>query len=350
MELESFDIGRCPGLAAQLAALDEPGLTAGRILAHHRGRWLVAEVGDATAATASTTASTEPRLLPARGRLRQAPPAVGDWVAIDSADAIAAVLERHGTLLRRAAGEATVAQVLAANVDLALIVESLPDPNRRRVERLVAIAASASVPAVLVLTKADLDPDRETTAAQIASQLPLTATVAISALDGTGLDALRSLLKPGATAALLGRSGAGKSTLVNALLGVERQATGSVRAGDGRGRHVTVTRELIGLPGGALIIDTPGLREIGLWDGADDVFADIDRLVTHCRFADCRHESDPGCAVRDAVDPEQLAAWRKLALEQNELADRRAAALERKQRSRDLSSRIKAAKRADRHD
>lgn len=343
MNLEAFDVGRRPGLAAELAELDEPGLTGGRVLAQHRGRWLVA-------ASAGASAAIEPQLLPARGRLREDPPGVGDWVAIDPDGAIVAVLGRHGTLVRQAAGEATAPQVLAANVDLALVVEPLPAPNRRRVERLVALAVSASVPAALVLTKADLDTDWEATAAEIGSELPLIATLAVCARDGTGLDALRALLMPGATAALLGLSGAGKSTLVNALLGVERQATRPVRAGDGRGRHVTVTRELIGLPGGALVIDTPGLREIGLWNEADDMFAEIDRLATRCRFADCGHETEPGCAVRDAVEPEQLTAWRRLAKEQELLADRKAVATERKQRSRSLSRRIKAAKRESRRE
>lgn len=341
MQLEAFDVGRRPELAAQLAELDEPGLTGGRVLAQHRGYWLVAE-------TDGETSPSEPRLLTSRGRLRENPPGVGDWVAIDHDGAIAAVLERHGTLMRQAVGGPTESQVLAANVDLALVVESLPETNRRRVERLVALAVSASVPAVLVLTKRDLDPDWEKTAAEISRDLPLRATIAICAKDGSGMDALREHMVPGATAALLGRSGAGKSTLVNALLGVERQATRPVRAGDGRGRHVTVTRELIGLPDGALIIDTPGLREIGLWNGAEDMFAEIDQLATQCRFSDCRHETEPGCAVRDAVDPEQLTAWRKLAAEQKSLADRKGVAAERKQRSRNLSRRVKAAKRDSR--
>jgi ribosome biogenesis GTPase len=341
MQLEAFDVGRRPELAAQLAELDEPGLTGGRVLAQHRGYWLVAE-------TDGETSPSEPRLLTSRGRLRENPPGVGDWVAIDRDGAIAAVLERHGTLMRQAVGGPTESQVLAANVDLALVVESLPETNRRRVERLVALAVSASVPAVLVLTKRDLDPDWENSAAEISRDLPLLATIAICAKDGSGMDALRERMVPGATAALLGRSGAGKSTLVNALLGVERQATRPVRAGDGRGRHVTVTRELIGLPDGALIIDTPGLREIGLWNDAQDMFAEIDQLATQCRFSDCRHETEPGCAVRDAVDPEQLTAWRKLADEQRLLADRKGVAAERKQRSRNLSRRVKAAKRDSR--
>jgi ribosome biogenesis GTPase len=341
MQFEGFDVGRRPELAAQLAKLNEPELSGGRVLAQHRGHWLVAE-------TDGTEPPREPRLLTARGKLRENPPGVGDWVAVDRDGMVAAVLPRHGTIMRQAVGGPTASQVLAANVDLALVVESLPDTNRRRVERLVALAVSASVPVVLVLTKADLDPDWDATAAELARELPLIATITVCAKNGIGMDDLRAHLVPGATATLLGRSGAGKSTLVNALLGEERQATGKVRAGDGRGRHVTVTRELVGLPGGALIIDTPGLREIGLWNDADDMFVEIDRLAAECRFSDCRHETEPGCAVRDAVDPADLDAWRKLVIEQNALAERKAEAADRKQRSRTLSRRIKVAKRDSR--
>jgi ribosome biogenesis GTPase len=334
MQSETPGFGRRPTLEAELAELGESDLTAGRVLAHHRGRWLVAG------------AAGEPRLIPARGRLRESPPVAGDWVAIDSGGAIAAVLERSGTLVRRAPGEATAAQVLAANVDLALAVESLPEPNERRAERLVALARADGVPAALVLTKADLADDGQAAAAQMARRLSLPDGIAVSALDGSGIGILRTLLEPGATAVLLGRSGAGKSTLVNALLGEARQETQPVRAADGRGRHTTVTRELIRLPGGALVLDTPGLRSIGLWHGADSAFADIDELAASCRFADCRHDGEPGCAVRDVVEPERIAAWRKLAREQEWLEDRKAASRKRKESARALSRQIRTGQRA----
>jgi ribosome biogenesis GTPase len=246
------------------------------------------------------------------------------------------VLERRGAIVRRRAGTATAGQTLAANVDLALVTEPLPEPNERRAERLVALASAGGVPAALALTKADLVPDAQLVAARLARRLGLAEGVAVSAQDGEGLALLCGLLEPGSTAVLLGPSGAGKSTLVNALLGEERQATAAIRA-DGRGRHTTVTRELVALPGGALLVDTPGLREVGLWDGAGAAFADIDALAEDCRFADCGHETEPGCAVRAAVDAERIEAWRKLAREQAWVEDRRAAARERERRHREIT-------------
>jgi ribosome biogenesis GTPase len=297
-------LGRRTGLAEELEALGAPGLTAGRVLAQHRGHWVVAEPGGA-----------EARLLPARGRLRETPPVTGDWVAVDPEGAIASVLERHGTIARRAAGSSMKAQLLGANIDLVLVTEPLPDPNERRTERLTALARADDIPVAVVLTKADLDGEGAVKAAAAARRLGVTDAVAVSVRDEEGIATLRTLLEPGATAVLLGPSGAGKSTLVNALLGEERQATGAVRAGDGRGRHTTVTRELIALPGGALLLDTPGVREVGLWESAGDTYADIDELAAGCRFADCGHDSEPGCQVRGAIDQERIDAWRTLTAE-----------------------------------
>ncbi|HEU0019600.1 MAG TPA: ribosome small subunit-dependent GTPase A [Thermoleophilaceae bacterium] len=319
-------LGRRDDLDAELDALGDPGMTAGRVLAQHRGHWVVAEPG-----------GEEPRLLTARGKMREQPPVTGDWVAVDSEGQIAALLERRGTIVRRAAGEATAAQVLASNVDLALLTAPLPEPNGRQIERLAALAQADAVPVTLVLTKSDLDPEADRTATGMARELGIVDAVAISPRTGDGVAILRTLLTPGTTAVLLGPSGAGKSTLVNALLGEERQATGAIRAGDGRGRHTTVTRELIALPGGALLIDTPGVREVGLWDGAGETYADIEELAASCRFSDCGHETEPGCAVRDAVDAERIEAWRKLAREQKWVDDRRAAAREREARGRSYS-------------
>jgi ribosome biogenesis GTPase len=305
--------GLRPGIAAELNAL-APDLVAGRVLAQNRGFWLVA---------VAAGEGWEPKLLTARGRLRGTTPVTGDWVAVDTAGEITAVLERRCLLERRAAGDEVETQALAANVDLVLIVEALPEPNERRAERFASLAAASEIPVALVLTKADLAPDADATAAQLRGRLGFDAALAISVRDGQGLPALRALLAPEATTALLGASGAGKSTLVNTLLGEERQATAPVREKDGLGRHTTVTRELIELPEGALLLDTPGLREVGLWVDVGATFEDIERLAQGCRFGDCAHRTEPGCAVRDAVAPDRLAAWRKLTDEQAALVKRR---------------------------
>jgi ribosome biogenesis GTPase len=305
------------------------------VLAQHRGRWLTA--GDP---------ESEPLLIPARGRLRATPPVTGDWVAVDSGGAIAHILQRSGTLVRQAAGEATKPQVLAANVDLVMVAEPLPDPNERQAERLAALALGDGIPAALVLTKADLDPEAHLAAAGMARRLGFTEAVAISARDAAGLGPLLSLLKPECTTVLLGPSGAGKSTLVNALLGEERQATQPVRASDGRGRHTTVTRELIRLPGGALLVDTPGLREVALWESPEGSFADITELASGCRFADCRHDTEPGCAVRDAVDADRLAAWRELGRERVQLEERKATVRRREESGRDSVREVREAQAA----
>jgi ribosome biogenesis GTPase / thiamine phosphate phosphatase len=329
MKLDTAGLGRRDDLAAELAGAGEKDLAPARVLAQHRGLWLVASPGE------------EPRLVPARGRLRGEPPVTGDWVGLDRNGTITCVLERRTALVRRVTDSATESQVLAANVDVALIAEPLPDPNPQRIERLAALAGAGGVHAVLLLTKADLDPEAHLTAGRLARRLGLAEGLAISATEGEGLRPVLQVLKAENTGALLGPSGAGKSTLVNALLGSERQVTLPVREKDGGGRHATVTRELIPLPNGALLIDMPGLRKIALWTGGEEAFAEIEELASRCRFADCRHESEPGCAVREEADPERLAAWRKLQREEAWVRDRQEAARERERTGRGASRRMR---------
>ena len=244
MHAPSAAIGRRPDLAAELAQLGDPSYTAARVLAQHRGRWLVSDGSD-----------TPPRLVAARGRMRAASertPTTGDWVALDADGVIAAVLERRGSVVRRAAGAPVTSQVLAANVELVLVVEPLPEPNERRCERIVALAAAGGVPAALVLTKADLDPDGGASARAMARRpRPRRTASSVSVHDPMSIAPLDALLEPQTTSVLLGPSGAGKSTLVNALLGFDRQAIGAVSEHNGgRGRHTTVTRDLLTLPVG----------------------------------------------------------------------------------------------------
>jgi len=336
MNVAPAGVGRRADLDAELARLGEPDLTAARVLAQHRGRWLVAGGDD-----------SPPKLVAARGRLRGAgrAPTTGDWVAIDADGVIASVLERRGTIMRRAAGSPVAAQVLAANVELVLVVEPLPEPNERRAERIVALAQSGGVPALLVLTKADLDPAGAQGAAALGRRLGLADGVSVTVHDETSVAAVARLLEPGSTTVLLGPSGAGKSTLVNALLGHEQQATGELMSDGIRGRHTTVTRDLLALPSGALLIDTPGIREAGIWDGGvAATFADLEALALRCRFADCGHTNEPGCAVREEGDPERLEAWRKLEREQTWIEDRRAASLAREKSGRSYKRVIREAR------
>jgi ribosome biogenesis GTPase / thiamine phosphate phosphatase len=266
-----------------------------------------------------------------RGRLRHHAdrrdrfPAVGDWVAVSPAagaggeGAIEALLPRRSRFSRKVAGETTEEQVVAANIDTVFLVSGLDhDFNLRRIERYLTTAWNGGARPVIVLNKADLAADlpamvREVEA--VASGAPIHV---MSSKRGEGVDALLAYLAFGQTVAFLGSSGVGKSTLINRLRGDERQRTAEVRVSDSRGRHTTTHRELLELPGGGLLIDTPGMREMQLWEGSlDDAFADIQALAAGCHFRDCRHTSEPRCAVATAaenggLDPARLASFRQL--------------------------------------
>lgn len=236
-------------------------------------------------------------------------PATGDWVALNSDGAIEAVLGRAGTIAR---ADDAGRDVLVANVDMLLVAHAAAeDPVLARLPRFLALAAEDGVAAVVLITKADLleDPGAVVAAATdaISGAVPV---IAVSSVDGTGIDSVRRFDVPGRTLALVGPSGAGKSTLINTLLGEERQATGAVRASDGRGRHITVRRELIALPGGGLLADTPGIRSVGVRGGVEEVFSDISAYAQQCRFSDCSHTSEPDCAVLGAIAGGELAAER----------------------------------------
>ena len=275
-------------------------------------------------------------------------PAVGDWVALrphthDGPRTIVAVLPRLTVFTRKQAGRETVAQVVAANVDTAFVVAALDrDFNLRRLERYLSTVWDGGASPVVVLNKMDLSDEIDERIAEVDSIAPGVPVVAVSALEARGLDSLAPWLTAGSTVVLIGSSGVGKSTLVNALLGEERQTTGAVREWDSRGRHTTTRRELVPLEGGAWLLDTPGIKELQLWideETLGDSFPEIAALAAECRFRDCRHVAEPGCAVQAALKQgtlpqERLASWSKLQREAAWLAAKQDQRLKAEQEAR----------------
>jgi ribosome biogenesis GTPase len=275
-------------------------------------------------------------------------PAVGDWVGIEPVPGetraiIQAVLPRKTRFSRTAAGDATEEQLMAANIDEVFVIESLAvPPNLRRIERFLTLAWDSGATPTVILTKADLCPDKTETLRAVRKIAKDAAVLAISCLDGQGVGTVKKRLDKGWTVAFLGPSGVGKSTLVNHLVGDEVQPVLPVRESDQKGRHTTTSREMIFLSGGGVLIDTPGLRELQLWEGEEGVetaFADIEALAAGCRFSDCRHEKEPGCAVQHAVQTgrltaSRLASFQKLRQEASQFGTRRAVRVRSEERRR----------------
>jgi ribosome biogenesis GTPase len=265
--------------------------------------------------------------------------AVGDWVvASDDHERVAHVIERQSAFVRRASfeGARAEAHTIAANIDVVFLVHALGSPpNQRRLERELVLAFDSGADPVVLVTKPDLVDDPRAAVAELSAVALGVPVLVASGRTGEGLDAVRDLARGGRTLAFLGASGVGKSTVVNALVGHEALATAEVRVGDQRGRHTTVAASLWRLPGGGWLVDTPGVRAVTLWlsgDGIERAFADVFDLMDHCRFRDCKHDREPGCAVTSAIDDGRLDPVRLLSLERLVAEE---AALEAEQREQE---------------
>jgi ribosome biogenesis GTPase len=307
-------LGWDDGWEAAFAEHRAAGLEPARVAVQHRGAFdLVGEVGELRASAANR--------LVREGNL----PAVGDWVGLDQTTGlIDALLPRRTVLSRKEVLDAVREQVLAANVDVAFLVQALPlDFNVRRLERYLAMAWESGAQPVVLLTKTDLVEELAPFLAEVETvTLGACPVETVSAVTGEGIDELRKWFGGNRTAVLLGSSGVGKSTIVNSLAGEELLPTQEVREDDQRGRHTTTRRELILLPGGGVVLDTPGMRELQLWDAdLEQAFGDVEEIARRCRFSDCAHDREPGCAIREALADGSLARdrWESYTKLQREL-------------------------------
>ena len=316
--------GRDDRVDTLFTLVDIPAVQMARVVRVDRGSCLVVTDDGLTRA--------DPHAVASRRAGLEVEPTTGDWVALadqpGSGLAIVAVLPRRSFIARKAPEEQ---QAIAANVDVVAITAALDRPvGASRIERSLALVWESGASPVVVLTKADVAPDIEAAVASAEASALAIPVIVTSAATGEGTEALAALVRPAGTLAFLGPSGSGKSTLVNRLVGEEVQRTGAVRGLDNRGRHTTTSRELVPLPGGGVLLDTPGLRSLSLSDvsaGMTAAFADIEVLAAGCRFGDCAHRAEPGCAVQSAIsvgmlEPRRLDSYRKLERELGRLQRR----------------------------
>jgi ribosome biogenesis GTPase / thiamine phosphate phosphatase len=319
MSHELSQLGWDETFASAYRRFDRPDATPARVLRADRG------VCTALAADGVTRATLAGSVLLGAAHDPINLPCAGDWVVLrrwpDRRVTVEVVLPRRTALIRRTSDKDATGQLLAANMDTVAVVEPIhPEPNDARIERLLALAWDSGAKPLVVLTKSDTAADPAAVARQLAELAPGVPVVAVSVRGAPGVDPLRPYAARGRTLALLGRSGAGKSTLVNALAGTQVMPVQAIRDADGKGRHTTAYRSLVPLAGAGAVLDTPGIRGVGLLDteqGLDRAFADIAELAAHCRFGDCRHLAEPGCAVTAALADGSLSArrldsWRKL--------------------------------------
>jgi ribosome biogenesis GTPase len=337
MSYDLSQLGWDDTFASAYRRFDRSDATPGRVLRADRGICTV------VAADGVTRASLAGGVLIASAGDPVNLPGAGDWVVLrhwpDRRVTVECVLPRRTALIRRTADKDSGGQLLAANMDTVAVVEPIhPEPDDARIERLLALAWESGAKPLLVLTKSDTSSDPGAVARQLAELAPGVPVVPVSVRRGLGVEQIRAYAGRGRTLALLGRSGAGKSTLVNALAGTAVMPVQQIRGADGKGRHTTAYRNLVLLPGGGAVLDTPGIRGVGLLDtagGLDQAFADVTALAERCRFDDCAHGGEPGCAVAAALadgtlSPRRFASWRKLRHEVEVESARRSARLARK--------------------
>jgi len=332
-------LGWDDGWEAAFAGHRAAGLLPARVAIQHRGAYdLMHEQGEQRASAAN-------RLVREEGL-----PAVGDWVGLDlTSNLIEALLPRRTSISRKATLDVTQEQILAANIDVSFLVQALPlDFNPRRLERYLAMAWESGAQPVVLLTKTDLVDDVQPFLDRVEEvTLGSVPVHHVSAKTGEGIDGLRAWLQPNRTAVLLGSSGVGKSTIVNSLVGEELLPTQEVREDDQMGRHTTTHRELILMPSGGVVLDTPGIRELQLWDAdLEQTFGDIEEIARRCRFSDCAHDQEPGCAIREALaegvlSQERWHSYQKLQRELEAVEARRNHLL-RQERVREYKIRARA--------
>jgi ribosome biogenesis GTPase len=305
---------------AKFKPLEADGLVPARVIADFGAEYLVQDAGGSTRATAGRHLRNDSLLLPA----------VGDWVALlrrDPVGAIHGIVERRTVFSRKDASLESKQQVLAANVDVAFVVAAATDVNVRRIERYLTIAWQSGAVPIVLLTKADVADSPKDLQTKLESVSMGTPVLVTSSVTGEGMDEITRRLQPALTSVLLGPSGSGKSTLINRIVGTDLMRTRLIHR-SGEGRHMTSHRQLVQLPGGGMIIDTPGLREAQLWEGEDglgNLFEDIEELALRCRFTDCAHRTEPGCAIKIALgdgslDAARLESYRKLQRELRAIA------------------------------